>query len=52
MGRDRGKAALVSLGDRNGKERLRLSVDSLGAARVEFLDENGKVTYSLPETRR
>ncbi len=52
VGRDRNKSALVSLGDRNGKERLRLSVDSLGAARVQFLDAEGRLTYALPEVRQ
>ena len=32
----------------NGKPRLRLAVDSLGAASVEFLDANGRVTSHLP----
>lgn len=49
-GRDRSKTALVSLGDRMGAPRLRLSVDSLGTARIEFLDETGRVTLSLPDS--
>jgi len=52
VGRDQSKAALVNLSDRNGKPRLRLMVDSLGAPSVEFLDENGRVTARLPEAAR
>ena len=48
VGRDRTKSALMALSDPQGKVRLRLAVDSLGAARIEFLDAAGKVTRSLP----
>jgi hypothetical protein len=47
-GRDRSKAAVVTLADPQGRPRLRMSVDSLGAPRLEFLDENGTVTRRLP----
>jgi hypothetical protein len=47
-GRDIAKAAVINLGDRMGKTRLRLIVDSLGSARIEFLDANGTVTSRLP----
>jgi hypothetical protein len=47
VGRDTMKSAIVKLGDRTGKPRLQLLVDSLGAARVEFLDADGRVTYTL-----
>jgi hypothetical protein len=48
IGRDYSKAAILNLADRNGKPRLRLAVDSLGAARIDFLDETGRVTRTLP----
>lgn len=48
VGRDRSKSALMSLSDPQGKVRLRLAVDSLGAARIEFLDADGKVTRAIP----
>jgi hypothetical protein len=48
VGRDRSKSALVSLADPQGKIRLRMAVDSLGAARIEFLDADGRVTSRLP----
>jgi hypothetical protein len=50
VGRDPSKSAIVNLADRQGKPRLRLLVDSLGAPRIEFLDAAGKVTYTLTDT--
>ena len=47
-GKDRSKASVVRLDDPHGRPRLRLSVDSLGAARIEFLDERGTVTHAVP----
>lgn len=52
VGRDVAKSALVNLSDRSGKSRIRLVVDSLGRASLDFLDESGKVTYSLPDSAR
>jgi hypothetical protein len=49
VGRDREKAAVIRLSDAKGKPRIRLSVDAAGAPKLEFLDESGKVTYSLPQ---
>ena len=51
LGRDQTKAAVLNLYDPNGKPRLRLKVDSLGGASLEFLDEQGTVTDRLPERR-
>lgn len=50
VGRDAAQSAIVNLADRDGKPRLRLVVDSTGAARIEFLDPAGRVTYSLSDT--
>jgi hypothetical protein len=47
VGRDRSKTAVVNLSDALGKPRLRLMVDSAGAAKIEFLDTHGKVTRSI-----
>ena len=47
FGKDRAKSAAVVLSDPSGRPRLRLLVDSLGAARIEFLDETGKVTRTV-----
>ena len=43
IGRDRDRAAKLDLHDPSGKVRLRLLVDSLGGARIEFLDADGAV---------
>lgn len=50
IGRDVRKSALLDLRDKFGKSRLRLAVDSLGAARIEFLDADGRVTNSMTGT--
>ena len=49
IGRDPSKSAALNLSDPNGKPRLRLRVDSLGKASIEFLDETGAVTARLPQ---
>jgi hypothetical protein len=51
LGRDRSKAAVLNLSDPSGKPRIRLRVDSLGAASLEFLDDQGNVTTRVPERR-
>jgi hypothetical protein len=43
-GKDATKSSVVSLLDPKGRPRLKLSVDSLGTPRVEFLDADGKVS--------
>ena len=52
VGKDPAKSAVVSLSDARGRPRLRLSVDSLGTAKVQFLDDSGRVTRSLPGGNR
>ena len=47
IGKDPAKNAVLNLSDVNGKTRLRLVVDSLGAARIEFLTADGKVTNTI-----
>lgn len=46
------KAARVVLSDPKGRARLRMVVDSLGEAKIEFLDENGRVVQRLPDAKR
>jgi hypothetical protein len=46
------RSAVVLLCDAKGQARLRLSVTPAGEAKIDFLDENGKVTYSLPQQNR
>jgi|SRR5712692_8955904 len=48
--RDDGKS-LVQLSDAEGRPRLQLVVDADGAARIEFLNEGGQVTYALPASK-
>jgi hypothetical protein len=48
VGRDPAKSALVNLADPMGRVRLRLRVDSLGTASLEFLDPEGRVTSRIP----
>ncbi len=50
VGKDRAKSAAVKFADRKGRVRLRLTVDTLGVAKIDFLDEAGKITYSLPDS--
>lgn len=52
VGRDQARSAVINLSDQNGRPRLRLRVDSLGAPSLEFLDDSGRVTARLPEARR
>jgi hypothetical protein len=48
VGRDRSRSAVVNLSDPMGRPRLRMVVDSAGAARIEFLDEGGRVVHRVP----
>ena len=48
VGRDPAKSAIVNLRDPQGRPRLRMLVDSTGAGRIEFLDERGAVTRTIP----
>ena len=52
IGRDPNRASVLNLADPMGRPRLRLRVDSLGVASIEFLDEDGQVTARLPESGR
>ncbi len=51
VGRDPARSALINLSDPDGRPRLRLQVDSLGIATLEFLDASGQVTSRLPDRR-
>jgi hypothetical protein len=50
-GRGRNGASLVSLSDPGGQVRLRLSVDSLGAAKIEFLNPTGEVVKTINQSQ-
>jgi hypothetical protein len=49
IGRGADRAAILVLSDPAGRPRIRMTVDSLGAPRLDFLDESGKITYQLPQ---
>lgn len=48
IGRDYDKSAVVRLKDAKGNLRMELKVEAEGNAKINFLDESGKVIYSLP----
>lgn len=48
IGRDYDKSATIKLKDANGKIRIELKVEADGTAKLNFLDELGKIIYSLP----
>lgn len=52
IGRGRNKSAFISLSDARGRERIQISVTADGAPKINFLDEKGKVIYSLPEDNK
>jgi stress response protein SCP2 len=49
IGRDYNRSAFIKLKDAKGRSRIEMSVAANGNARLNFLDENGKVVYSLPD---
>ena len=49
IGKGRGKSSSLTMSDAKGKPRINMNVTAEGKATLEFLDENGKVIYSLPE---
>jgi hypothetical protein len=51
IGKDANKSALINLADGKGKTRIQLIVDSTGEAKINFLNELGKVVYSLPNNQ-
>lgn len=49
LGKGQDQAAAIRLSDPKGRVRINLSVDAAGVPKLEFLDETGKVTHSLPQ---
>lgn len=49
LGSNREKTAMVRLKDTMGRTRIRIYVDSANVAKIEFLNENGEITSSIPE---
>ncbi len=48
-GRDKDNASKVTLYDAMGRARINMVVDAAGQARLDFLDEQGKVAHRVPE---
>lgn len=48
MGKDNNGDVSVKLMDSKGRQRIRMVVDKNDVPRIEFLNENGEVTYKLP----
>jgi hypothetical protein len=48
VGKMRNDAAVLSMSDAAGRERVRLTVEADGASRMEFLDGDGVVTHVFP----
>lgn len=49
VGKNTDREAKVTLYDAKGKARINMTVSADGTPKLDFLDENGKVTYSLPK---
>lgn len=49
VGKGGSKESILMLADPKGHPRIKMTVDSLGTAKLEFLDAAGKVTYELPD---
>ena len=45
---ERGRTALLRMNDTRGRARIRMVVDSLDVARLEFLNDSGRVVHSVP----
>lgn len=48
VGKNADKESEVTLYDANGKARIKMLVTAEGNSKLDFLDADGKVTYSLP----
>ena len=48
IGKDYDKASIIKMKDAQGKVRIELKVEASGHAKLNFLDELGKIVYSLP----
>jgi hypothetical protein len=50
LGKRRDNATMLLMYDVKGRQRLRMQVAPDGTPKLEFLDESGKVVYSLPNS--
>jgi hypothetical protein len=46
---NKNKDASITLADANGKDRIKLGVASNGEAKIQILDEKGKVMFNAPQ---
>jgi hypothetical protein len=51
VGKQPDKSAVLLLADTKGNTRLKIEVDASGNPKLAFLDETGKVTYTLPPSK-
>lgn len=51
VGKNAESESEITLYDAKGKARIKMSVAAVGTPRLDFLDEAGKVIYSLPKDR-
>jgi hypothetical protein len=49
VGKDYDGAAVIALKDAKGKVRLEMKVGASGESKIDFLDDAGKIIYSLPK---
>ena len=49
IGRGYDKSSFIKLKDAKGRSRIEISVQADGNPKLNFLDENGRVIYSLPD---
>ncbi len=49
LGKRQDNSTSLEISDIKGKPRIKMSVDANGNPKLDFLDETGKVIYSLPE---
>jgi hypothetical protein len=48
IGKDQEKSSIIKMRDAKGNTRIELKVEASGNPKISFLDEDGKVIYSLP----
>jgi hypothetical protein len=52
LGKQRDNSTVLTMSDIKGKPRIKMMVTEAGTPRLDFLDEQGKVIYSLPEANK
>jgi hypothetical protein len=52
LGKGRDRSAFLELRDAKGNPRIKISVEADGNPKMDFLDENGKVTQSFPNAKQ